>query len=142
MEFCQHYDGSSLNYGLLSYISDPALKIGQIWDENENIIARSIFRLMEDEKQNPQLFMERVYSVNTHPKIKEAMIRFGVQKAKSLGIGIHTQEEEYRDLIGERTAGEDKIVLYSKGSRSPYTYTDAGGGKVPNGIFKVEIYNT
>ena len=34
VESCQHYDGSSLNNGLLSYISDPAIKIGQIWDEN------------------------------------------------------------------------------------------------------------
>lgn len=141
VESCQHYDGSGLNYGLLSYISDPAIKIGQIWDENGNIIARSIFRLLEDENQNPQLFMERVYSVNTHPKIKEAMIRFGIQKAKSVGIGVHTQEEEYKELTGERATGEDKVVLHSKGSRSPYTYTDAGGGKVPNGIFKVEIYN-
>jgi len=141
VESCQHYDGSNLNYGLLSYISDPAIKIGQVWDENGNIIARSILRLMEDEKQNPQLFMERVYSVNTHPKIKEAMIRFGVQKAKSMGIGVHTQEEEYKELTRGDVAGDDKTVLHSRGSRSPYTYTDAGGGKVPNGIFKVEIYS-
>ncbi len=141
VESCQHYDGSSLNSGLLSYISDPAIKIGQIWDENGKIIARSIFRLMEDEKQNPQLFMERVYSVNTHPKIKEAMIRFGVQKARSIGIGIHTQENEYKELTGEGATREGGVILHSRGSRSPYTYTDAGGGKVPNGIFKVEIYN-
>lgn len=141
VESCQHYDGSDLNYGLLSYISDPAIKIGQIWDENGNIIARSIFRLMEDENQNPRLFMERVYSTNTHPKVKEAMIKFGIQKAKSMGINIHTQDEEYKELTGERLSGEDKIILHSKGSRSPFTYTDAGGGKVPNGIFNIEIYN-
>lgn len=141
VESCQHYDGSDSNFGLLSYISDPAIKIGQIWDENGNIIARSIFRLMEDGNQNPQLFMERVYSINTHPKIKEAMIRLGVQKAKSIGIGIYTREEEYKDLTRERVSGEDKITLHSRGSRSPFAYTDAGGGKVPNGIFKVEIYN-
>jgi len=136
---CQHYEGSSLNQGLLSYISDSAVKIGQIWDGDGKIIARAIFRLMEDENQNPQLFMERVYSVNTHTKIKEAMIRFAVQKAKSMGIKVYTQEAEYENLTQEGIKSEDVVVLHSRGSRSPYVYTDAGGGKVPNGVFKVEI---
>lgn len=96
---------------------------------------------MEDENQNPQLFMERVYSVNTHPKIKEAMIKFGIQKAKSMGIGVFTQEEEYKELIEDSMGNMDKVVLQSKGSRSPYVYTDAGGGKIPNGVFSIEIYN-
>jgi len=142
IESCQHYNGSSLNYGLLSYISDPAIKILQIWDGNGTIIARSILRLMEDEKHDPQLFMERVYSVNNHPKIKEAMVQCAAKKAKSMGVGIYTQDEECRELArGGDASGDNKVVLYSRGSRSPYTYTDAGGGKVPNGIFKVEIYS-
>lgn len=139
VESCQHYNGSSYNYGLLSYISDPAIKVGQVWDENGNIIARMIMRLMEDDKHDPHLFMERVYSVNTHPKIREALIRFGIEKAKSMGIEAHTEEKEFKHLTGSNTE-TGSIVLYSRGSRSPFTYTDAGGGKVPNGVFKIEEY--
>jgi hypothetical protein len=140
VESCQNYNSSdSFNYGLLSYISDPAIKIIQVWNENGNIIARSIIRLMEDDLQNPQLFMERVYSVNANPKLKEIMVRFAIQKAKSMEIDMHTDEKDYKDIV-EDNFGNKKISLYSRGSRSPYTYTDSGGGKVLNGIFKVETY--
>jgi len=29
------------------------------------------------------------------------------------------------------------VDIYSRGSRSPYVYTDAGGGKMRNGIYVI-----
>ena len=119
---CQHYDGdSNLNVGLLSYLTDPNVKIIQIYNEEGEIIARSIFRLMADKAGKPRLFMEGVYSVNPHEKIKEAMTNFAQTKAKKMGIKFC----------------DDKETLYNSGSRCPFVYTDAGGGKMPQGKFTV-----
>ncbi len=125
---CQHYNGSIYNYGLLSYIADPAVKIAQIWDADGKIIARAIMRLLEDEEGKPFLFMERVYSSNNHPKIVSAVVRFGIQKAQKMGIGFYSENEK----TGARH------TLRSRGSRSAKVYTDAGGGSMENGVFTIK----
>ena len=82
--------------------------------------------------------MERVYSVNAHPKIREAIIKFGKEKARGMGINFHG-EKSLED--SEEVVTRGKIVLYSKGSRSAFTYTDSGGGRAANGVFDVELYD-
>ncbi len=137
---CQNYGGSaSLNVGLLSYIADPGVKIVQIRDEGGAIIARSILRMLEDEQQQPRLFMERIYSVNNHPKIKEAMITFALNKAKALGVSLYSQEENVP--TPNEFGDKGRVILHSRGSRTPFIYTDAGGGRAANGIFDVTFYS-
>lgn len=134
---CQHYDGSDLNFGLLSYISDPGVKIIQVRDEQGVLVARAVLRMVEDNAGQPQLFMERVYSVNTHPKVKEAMVRFALRKAEILGVTCYTHEGVFADMF---EMGSELTVLHNRGSRSPYVYTDAGGGKMPDGVFEVKAF--
>lgn len=132
---CQSYksDSSDNNFGLLSYLTDPNVKFIQIYDQNQNIIARAALRLLEDEAGAPVLFMERVYSVNFHPKIKEALGNFLQRKAEQMGVKYRTQE--YTALNGDLT--NEALILRSKSSRSPFVYSDAGGGKMADGRFEI-----
>jgi hypothetical protein len=139
---CQNYDSDSdFNSGLLSYLTDPNVKFIQIYDEHKNIVARAACRLLEDEKGRPTLFMERVYSTNSHPKIKETMVNFLRQKAERMGVPwktheIHTQDVKQSD---EQSDDGESHVLRNRNSRSPFVYTDAGGGLVADGRFEVRV---
>jgi hypothetical protein len=77
--------------------------------------------------------MERVYSVNPHGKIKEAMLKFAKEKAKKMNIKLYSSE---RSIEGK---GEKKefVRLINRGSRSQYVYTDSGGGLAAEGEFKI-----
>ncbi|GEM_PF-1802087 len=124
---CQHYDSGSYNRGLLSYLIDPNLKIIQVYDVNEKIIARAILRLVNTREGNPSLFAERIYSANSHPKIYEAIANYVEKKSQAMGIPYALSE---KSPVSEQ--------LFQTGSRSPFVYTDAGGGLMPNGIFQIE----
>jgi hypothetical protein len=134
VESCQNYDSTSdLNFGLLSYSMDPNVRIIQIFDEDQQIITRAALRLLADEDGNPQLFLERVYSTNSHHKINEAVINFAKEKAKKLKVNLYGHGERAKDLIKKK-----RTKLQSSGSRAPYVYTDAGGGKRKNGVYKIQ----
>ena len=131
---CQSYRSRNYyNRGLLSYIADANVKIIQMYDSDNRLVARAAMRILENEDGSPQLFMERVYSVNSHQKISEAMAQFAKNKARKLNIGLfsHSLEgmEEEQDVLA--------ADLHSRGSRSPYVYTDAGGGLKKNGIYTI-----
>ncbi|MBI4992165.1 MAG: hypothetical protein HZB99_03025 [Candidatus Harrisonbacteria bacterium] len=136
VESCQNYNSTSgLNGGLLSYITDPNVKIVQLYDEGGKIIARSVLRFLEDATGNPQLFLERIYSVNPHSKIGEAIREFAKRKAKGLGVSLysHGLEGAEESFLEESS----RASLFSHNSRSPYVYTDAGGGLVKNGNYVI-----
>lgn len=133
---CQSYlSTSDFNIGLFSCIVDPNVKIIQLYDENNRIIARSVMRLLEDDTGEPQLFLERIYSINAHHKIPEAMRSFAKQKAKTLGCGLYSHTQEGSD---PETEIMEISNLHNKNSRAPYVYTDAGGGKIKNGKFTIK----
>lgn len=118
---CQSFDSNGdYNVGLLSYVTDPNVKVLQVYDEAGQIIARSILRLLEDKKGNPQLFLERVYSVNPHPKITESIIQLALEKSKKMGVNLYS-------FLAEADTVE-KNTLVSKNSRSQAVYSDAAGG--------------
>lgn len=126
---CQSYKGDvEYNRGLLSFIGDPNVKMVQVRSDDGTFIARSALRLMQAADGTPILYAEDVYSTNAHPKIREAVARFVQQKADSLGIrySIHGRH------------GSDRIVLKQTGSRSPFVYTDNGGGLRRHGIFSID----
>jgi len=133
VESCQHFDGNgSLNEGLLSYSTDPNIRIIQIYDENGNIMTRSILRLMEDEKGQPHLFLERVYSKSNHSSIIDAVTNFAARKAKAMGIKLWTA-----NITADAKYDDQPTTLYSRGSRSAAVYTDAGGGLAKNGEYQI-----
>ncbi len=134
---CQNYNSRTeggLNFGLLAYEEDPNIKIVQVYNESDVLISRSIMRLLEDENGYPHLFLERVYSVNPHPKIEEAIINFAKRKAEIMKVGLYSETivdmESESDLYQHGT-------LYSRGSRAPYVYTDSGGGRKKDGVYSV-----
>jgi hypothetical protein len=129
---CQNYDGrSGQNAGLLSYLSDPNVKIIQIYNESGSIIARSVMRLVEDDDNKPQLFIERTYSANPHPKINEAIVNFAKLKAEKMNVGLYASVSVGPD---QKTTAAD---LHNNNSRSAYVYTDAAGGRIPKGRFTI-----
>ncbi len=133
---CQNYaNASSYNHGLLSYITDPNVRIVQVEDEANNMVARCVMRLLEDAEGKPQIFLEQVYSVNAHPKIIDAVLAVAKRKAEKMGVQCHTTIRSFMfDLEAER----EVQTLLSKGSRSGYVYTDAGSGRRRNGEYSVQ----
>lgn len=121
---CQNYNSeASYNKGLLSYLTDPNVKIIQVYNEKDKIIARSVMRLMENKEGKPEIFIERIYSASSHQKIYEVVKNFAEQKAGKMGVNFFNKNPEGR--------------LYSKGSRSPYVYSDSGGGLIQRGEFTI-----
>ncbi len=136
---CQSYKSSGgFNLGLLSYVMDPNVKLIQARGEDGELVARAALRLLEDEQGNPQLFLERVYSTNPHPKIQEAFVAFAKRKAASMRAGLFTHVAEGVEEDGEvRAAEKQEARLISRGSRAPYVYTDAGEGLKRGGEFEI-----
>ena len=141
MPSCQSYQGkmSDYNKSMFSYVTDTNVRFVQIYNEQGKIISRSALRLLEDQDGNPQLFLERVYSINAHTKIDEAIVQFAKAKASKMGIGVFS-----REVHGETVSDNGDLLvksLHSKASRSPFVYTDAGGGTSPNGIYQIRVSN-
>lgn len=130
---CQHYDSrGSFNKGLLSYSVDPAVRIVQIYDEKERIIARAVLRLLETEEGEPALLLERMYSVNNHPQVYRNVQTFAARKAAEMGLTLYGQPSELSYAAFDYGNIRN---LRSSGSRSGHVYTDAGGGLQRHGIF-------
>lgn len=143
VQSCQHWDGTpGLNVGLLSYQMDPNVRMVFMRDAQGTLVSRAALRLLEREDGSPALFLERVYSSNVHPKIKEMTVRLVMRKADAMGIPLFTSRAE--QVVED--AGDDlpTAKLESRGSRAGFVYTDAGGGKAPGGVYTiddaVEIY--
>ena len=135
---CQNYSsGGSNNYGLLSYVTDPNVKIMQMKDDDGRIIARSVLRLLEDQDGKPALFMERVYAVQVHAKIEQALTRAAKEKAARMGVNLYVIPSEVSEASIMDETVEDETELQSRGSRSGCVYTDAGGGKAKEGKYTI-----
>jgi hypothetical protein len=133
---CQHYDSKSdYNLGLLAYLMDPNVKIIQVLDAQGKIIARSILRLLEDQYGRPQLFLERIYASNRHRAIDEAIVRFVQRKSVAMGVHLYSHVSQGFEVAD----AEEEVVLSSHASRSPYVYTDAGGGRMRDGVYTIEL---
>ncbi len=133
---CQSYKSTGMyNRGLLSLVVDPNVKIIQIRNERGNIIARSVFRLLEDADGKPTLFIERIYSTNPHPKIAESIMAFAKRKVEVMGCKIYSHAMEG---LGDEAGEHETATLISRGSRAPYVYTDAGGGLRRGGKYEIK----
>ena len=136
---CQHYDGGSMNEGLLATVMDPNVRLIRVHQESGASVARSVLRLLADEEGKPHLFLERLYSVNPHEMVDRLVIELARKKARAMSVPLHTvemssEEEDFQDV--------EPVRLYSRGSRAPTVYTDAGGGTAVEGIFEVDAVRT
>lgn len=131
---CQHYAGGELNKSLPSNASDPNTKIFLLKSEAGTLVARSIARLLERDDGAPVLFVESIYSANPSPEVKNILIQFAKEKAKTMGVPLAVSGYK-EDIKGLETEG--KIKLTSRGSRHSYVYTDSGGGLIKDGKFNI-----
>lgn len=124
---CQATDGSAgFNKCLLSYLLDGKNRMIAIKDENGKIMARSIFRLLWDEKEKtPVLFLERIYTaVGAPTNITIGLEKMALRRSEALGIPLASLENPYHN------------PLISLGSKAPFEYVDAGGG-MTNGQYTI-----
>jgi hypothetical protein len=130
---CQHYDSrDTYNRGLLSYVTDPNVKILQVTTDNK-LVARAVLRLLSDEHGHPQLFMERRYSSDPNPRVSDLLKAGAIAKAQSVGIGLYSHRSENSD----ETMDDGVTTLTNNGSRSGYIYSDAAGGIQLDGRFSI-----
>ena len=131
---CQRIDGSpSLNKCLLAYLVDGKNRLIAIKDKKGNIVARSIFRLLWDKtKDRPALMQERIYSNVLDSSMTDALDKFAVDQAKSLGVSLYKANE----------TGSAQLESY--GGPAPWEYVDSAEGVMPNSIFTItgatEVY--
>ena len=124
---CQRVEGSqNLNKCLLAYVIDGKNRMLAIKDFSGKIQARALFRMLWDpERQEPVLFLDRIYPSPCPPTYTEALNNLAKERARSLGLRLYVQ-------------GSDRgVSIESLGSRAPWEYEDAALGVQQNGVFTV-----
>ena len=120
---------------MLGY-TDPNTKIIVVREEGR-IIARSIFRLLEDTNGDPALHVETIYSQNPSPIISDLILSFADQKAADMGgiplfVSKVSQDAEGIEQQAKSTSGfkltptPDRLV--ARKTRAPLVYVDSSGG--------------
>jgi hypothetical protein len=114
---------ASLNKCLLGYLLDGKHRLCIVSDENGNMLAQSVLRLLMDSQSQPVLFQERVYSAKHNPEFNQLLRKIALKKAESLGI----------PLVGPQAVCSEEKVPYShtplqaKAKPVPFEYVDAKG---------------
>jgi hypothetical protein len=135
---CQNYADGSENECLLSYIVDPNTKVIILKDENNNLIARAILRLLENEDGQPALFLERTYSHNISKTVPALIHRHAFKKASDLNMELFISEsEDGENEIKGFQSEKTKQKLKSNSSRSSQVYVDSAGGNRQRGKFTI-----
>jgi hypothetical protein len=131
-ESCQRISGEqSLNKCLMGYVLDGKNRLIEVKDPPGKLIARHILHILWDGvRQEPVLFLERLYPSVVAPEIQEALLSFAKSRAKALGIPLLSKE------CGNGVSYPNPVQ--SLGSRAPFEYSDAGGGVIANGRFRVD----
>jgi len=141
---CQNYRNGSMNEALLGY-TDPNTKIIVIRNEKGSLIGRAIFRLLEDAEGKPGLHVDTIYSVDISDGVKRALYAHAVEKAEKMQMPVYTSQMSQNEGGGIVVSTEIKGVtatnvvdeLASNGSRAPFVYVDASGGRQKNGVYKI-----
>ena len=118
----------------MAYLSEPTIKIIQIYNEDGGFIARSVLRLLQDESEGPQLYLEPAYSTNNHEAIGTACLRFAQQKAHEMGVKLCTDGKSF-STPSDRP---EKMTLQSLGGRADFGYSDSRGGLQRKNRFSID----
>jgi len=128
---CQKYsDDPEYNQGLLSLITDPSTKIIQVRDDQNKFIARAIIRIVKDDQENPSLLLERIYTANPHNTIRNAIVTFAKQKARTMKTNLYTAENKNVPIV-ESQFKQSRTTLHAVDSHTPRIYSDAGEALAP-----------
>lgn len=130
---CQNIDNNpSLNKCLLGYVFGKNRLLTIKDPNNGRMIARCISRLLWSETANrPVMFIEKVYSLNTDPRLAKALFSFAKDVATDIGVPLV--------LSNDFSYGNCKVAplnenLVSFGSYAPYEYSDSAKG-ITSGIY-------
>ncbi len=120
------------NKCLLSYILDGKNRAMVVKNKEGKIVARSVIRILWDpQKEEPVLFMERLYGSQNNPEL-EQMVREGcMKKADSMGLPLVVAN--HIPFFTVWYPGELKAL----GGPVPYEYVDAAGGIRLGGQFTI-----
>ncbi len=141
---CQHYADGGYNDCLLGY-SGPEVKILMLKNEKDKPVARAIFRILSDEKGNPCLHVEHIYSASMNSGVYRSIYSQALKKAEALGIPLFVSAVD----VEEMTEGKDNqlakafnfrssdTVLYSQIIRAPKIYVDSAGGAKSFGKYQL-----
>jgi hypothetical protein len=126
---CQRVNGEpALNKCLMSYLIDGKNRLLAVKDDQGKIVARSIIRLLWDEKQRtPVLMMERFYPDMIAPQFQTALDQFANDRAQRLGLRLFK-------------AGNTPVHFISKGGKAPWEYVDSANGEhvYENGQYEIK----
>ena len=127
-----HTDGRWHNRALLSYLIDPSNRMIAIVDENQQIQARAIMRLMIDPKSGkPVLYIEDDHKQASAPSnATDIILKMALNRAKKLNIPLFVASEYL--LSSSNFFSEDgslsfefhKEALTYLGGRSPFHNVD------------------
>lgn len=142
---CQSYDHGGYNECLVAY-TDPESKFLVLRNQKGNIIARSVFRLLENSNGDPALHIERVYSSSTSKGVLRSMFARAYQKAEEMDLPLlisqKSQDEGGVEKDAELAEGYQinnvDYSLLSKASRAPKIYVDSAGGVSFDGEFEMK----
>ena len=137
VDSCQHYESGSHNDCLLGY-TEPNTKVLVVRNNKGNIIARSILRLLEDQKGEVSLQVERVYSTTASSGAKKAIFEHAVKKAELLGVSLRGDSDDVAPETGFIPKDERPEPLISGGARAPKVYVDSAGGAKSWGRYRIK----
>lgn len=133
---CQDVNGSpSLNKGLLGYLMDGKIRLIAVKDAKSGVIAaRTMMKLLLNQKGEPVILLERIYGNKTHVN---ALVALAKETAARLGgIPVVFKPE---GAVGEPVAGDpypgDIVAL---GGPAPFEYSDAARNCCANGKYTVK----
>jgi hypothetical protein len=132
---CQRIDGQpQLNKSLLAYVMDGKNRLFAVCDQDGNIIARCIARLLYDTAtRSPILFIEQVYAEYNHDYFETVLHLFAKERAKELNLGLaYSKTTHFHDLDYRSPK-----MFESFGSTTPWEYVDALRGQRKYGLFKI-----
>lgn len=124
---CLSVEGDSANNKcLMSYLMNGEVKAIAVKEKEEGKMkARSILRLMWDEKQQtPVILLERIYPVGADGAIEEAIVKWALEKARAMKIPVVTKEA---GLVWAQEPYKGTVEFLGGGA--PFIYSDAYQGK-------------
>ncbi len=123
---CQHIGGRPpLNVCLLGYILDGKHRLALVLDSQGKIVARSVLRLLIDDKGNPVLYLERMYVADDSPNYENLIKKLALKKAAYLGIPLVTSVSEFDNSSGIMYPSS----IHAREKPVPFEYVDALGGQ-------------
>ncbi len=128
---CQHatYADTELNCGLQSYVLDGKIKILAIKNNENEIVARQMIRILLNNKDEPVLFADKLYFKTGH-------------NTKTFTSQLDTQIKTYAQMLKIPYVAPDKVADYGPlralENRGTPEYVD--GGTAPNPHSQVGIH--